>query len=139
MKPALGSNAKSRWFAQSRWVLPFLLWVFLCGPATRLHASPVKVHRANGITISISGPLAANTWVTVTIEGAPPPGPDGDPPFGVGVRLNGWLVVNPTPVWDPEEQTWSFSWHIPPGQRFATCLVQVTSNGQLTQQSFEVN
>ncbi len=137
MKPALGSNAKSRHLTRSCWVLSFVLWVFLGSSAPVLHAS--SMIRSNGITISISGPLTENSAVTVTIEGAPPPGPDGQPPFGVGIRLNGWLVANPIPVWDPEEQTWTFTWHIPPGQRFATCLVQVTSNGQITQQSFEVN
>ncbi len=140
MKPALGSKPKSGYFAQPGWVLPFVLWASLCGAATRLHASSViDINRSNGITLSLSGPLAENTSVTVTLEGAPPPGPAGESPFGVGIRLNGWLVANPTPLWDPEEQTWSFTWHIPPGQRFATCLVQVTSNGQLTQQSFEVD
>ena len=79
------------------------------------------------ITITLNGTLAANTVLSASIEGAGPPGPDGDPPFAISVHLNGWSQGAPQVSYDPETQAWTMNWLIPIGQTGARCSVAVVT------------
>ena len=98
------------------------------------------IRERHSITIGVAGPLTENSIAVITIEGAPPPGPGGLPPFGVVVRLNGWSLCAPNLTWNPETQSWSFDYHIPLGQRGATATIAVlVPPSELAVQSFTVN
>ncbi|MCA9322381.1 MAG: hypothetical protein KDB53_16685 [Planctomycetes bacterium] len=114
-------------------VLALVVLVFATSiPLTAHGALDANGRLPQGSTVTINGPLLANSPISVDIEGAPPPTPDGSPTFGLGIRLNGWTHANPPAVWNPETQTWTVTWHIPPGQRGAFCEVVFSSDRIIT-------
>lgn len=79
--------------------------------------SPLADAQSGPLLVSLGGPLLADSTLDIAVEGAPPPGPAGDPPAGLvaAVRMNGMIVKLPKLTWDPEDGVWRTTWHIPPG------------------------
>lgn len=123
--------------------LAALAW---CGSVSDLSVAEAmtggpRVGQQNPI-VSTGGSGASGSTLTGTVEGiAPPVVIDESATAYVTIRLNGWIVEQPTLLWDEEEQVWTFKYSIPPGQKDAVVTITVTdaTTGNTTTQTLIVS
>ena len=96
---------------------------------------------SDGITISVPGPVLADSVQKICIEGVGRPTTEHPKaPFAGFVYVNHWMIELSAAMWDETEKCWCFAWTIPPGLQGAQATITLVGlNGAVQSRSVSIN